>query len=83
MAGAGQWPQRTQQRCVGQLGLPLLHAFAAEHECVLIGEPLLELPHQPGLADARLSAEQHERRSAGDGVIECRLHSGLLSNEFM
>ena len=95
MACAAQRPQRAQQGRVGELGLALLHPFAPEHERVLIREPLLELPHQPRLADAGLSAEQHQRGSAGggspdvrlpcgdDGMIECRLHSGLLSNEFM
>ena len=66
MAGANQWPQRADQRRVGKLTVGLLDGFAAEHERLILGAAALELPDQPGLADARLAAEQdHDRALPG------------------
>ena len=47
---AHQWPERAEQRRVGQLAIGLLHALASQGERAT-REPALELEHQPRLAD--------------------------------
>ena len=79
MTGAHQGPQRPQQRGVGKLGIALLNGFAPEDDRV-IGVALLELPYQPGLADARLTAEQHQRRTLLPGVAQDRLELRQLAD---
>jgi hypothetical protein len=72
VAGADQRPQCAQQGRVGKLGIALLDGFAPEDDRI-VGVALLELPYQPGFADARLTAEQHQRRTLLLGVAQDRL----------
>jgi len=60
-------PQRPQQRRVGQVALGLLQTLAAQedHSARAVQRlSLLELGHQPRLADARVTPEQHQARQA-------------------
>ena len=79
MAGANQRPQRPQQGRVGKFGITLLDCLAPEDDRVL-GVALLELPYQAGLADARFTAEQHQRRTLLPGVAQDRLELRLLAD---
>ena len=79
VTGAHQRPQRPQQRRVGKLGIALLDGLAPQDDRVL-GVALLELPYQPGLADARFTAEQHQRRTLLPGVAQDRLELRQLAD---
>ena len=72
VARAHQRPQRPQQRRVRKLGVALLDRFAPQDDRV-VGVALLELPYQARLADARLTAEQHQRRTPVGGLSQTRL----------
>ncbi len=56
--------QRAEQRRIGKFGLPLLDALAAQRDRVLGREPMLELADQSGLADPRVTADQHHDRAS-------------------
>ena len=57
-------PRHWDQR---QPGLTEVEAGAGEHQRATGLRARSELFHQPGLADARLAADEHELRYAGEG----------------
>jgi hypothetical protein len=88
MLPADERPQGAQQRRVGKLGVGLLHAvpsqdqrrrdLVARRRCR--GQPVLELSDEPGLADAGVTAEQHEGGPAGAGLPDGVLQLGQLAD---
>ena len=72
MIRAHQWPERSQQRRVRKLGVALLDRLAPQDDGVF-GMALLELPYEARLPDARLTAEQHQRRASVGGLSQARL----------
>ncbi len=89
VASAHERTQRAQQRGVGQLAVGLLHPVAAEEQDggpVSAGsrrpgaEALLEFGDDPGLANARVTAEQDERGPSGGGLLDGELQLGQLAD---
>ncbi|CAM5504188.1 hypothetical protein SCYAM73S_06196 [Streptomyces cyaneofuscatus] len=68
--GAAQGAQGGGKRGVRQPFGADLHAAADGHHGVAPGRPAGELLHQPGLADARLTADQQCLRFTGPGAGE-------------
>jgi hypothetical protein len=68
--GPGQCPEHVHQRREGEAFAAELRAAAAEYAHSRRGGRPGQLPHQAGLADAGLAAEQCHRGSAADGLIE-------------
>ena len=60
--GPGQRAERIDQRRQRQAFGPQFHALPGQHAEPLVGRPRAQLPGQPGLAHARLAADQRERR---------------------
>ena len=67
---AGERPQRGDQRRVRDLRAAELEALAEQHARAALARAGLELAQQPRLADARLAADEDERRAAGRGAVE-------------
>jgi hypothetical protein len=86
VALAHEGPQRAQQRGVGQLAVGLLHSVAAQdqrptHPTVAARrQPVLQLADEAGLADARVTAEQDERRPAVAGLLDGELELRQLAD---
>ena len=60
--GPGQRAERVHQRRQRQAFGPQLHALPGQHAEPFPRRPRAQLPGQPGLAHARLAADQRERR---------------------
>jgi hypothetical protein len=78
VAGAGERPQRGDQRHVRQLALAEVDAVAGQHQRAALGRAPLELGEQARLADAGLAGQEHDRRPLAAGVGERGLELGQL-----
>jgi hypothetical protein len=64
VAGAGERPERGDDRRVRELTFAQLDALAAEHAHAFAAGGALELAEQPRLADAGLAGQERDRRLA-------------------
>ena len=68
--GTEQWTQGADDGRVGEPGRAHLHRAADEDAGAALAGAAGELGDQPGLADAGLAGDQHERWLAGAGSVE-------------